>query len=53
MIVKIVPFEIVPTAAPELIEPTPVNSSALIVRWKAPPAAHHNGVILGYQVIHL
>lgn len=40
----------VPTAAPKLIEPTPVNSSALLVRWVPPPASGVNGILLGYQV---
>lgn len=40
----------VPNAAPELLEPLAVNGSALLVRWKPPPAAYHNGIILGYQV---
>ncbi|CAG7818040.1 unnamed protein product, partial [Allacma fusca] len=42
-------MSVVPSAPPEVLDITPVNASALVARWKPPPARHQNGIILGYQ----
>ncbi|XP_054286109.1 roundabout homolog 2-like isoform X1 [Macrosteles quadrilineatus] len=43
-------LEDVPSASPEDIQMSWVNSSAAYIKWSPPPPQHHNGVLLGYKV---
>ncbi|XP_001948027.2 protein sax-3 [Acyrthosiphon pisum] len=40
-----------PSRAPQHVEPTAYNSSAVYLKWDPPPDNSHNGVITSYQVV--
>lgn len=40
-----------PSLAPQNVEPTAYNSSAVYLKWNPPPDHSHNGVIISYQVV--
>uniref|UniRef100_A0A8C4WYI2 protein-tyrosine-phosphatase n=1 Tax=Eptatretus burgeri TaxID=7764 RepID=A0A8C4WYI2_EPTBU len=43
-------FDDVPSGAPRRISVKPQNSTAVLIRWRAPPRDRHHGTIRGYQV---
>ncbi|BES96070.1 Roundabout, axon guidance receptor, homolog [Nesidiocoris tenuis] len=44
-------LEDVPSESPTGLEAVLLNSSAVYLKWKAPPQAAHNGILRTYQVI--
>ncbi|XP_024084741.1 protein sax-3-like [Cimex lectularius] len=44
-------LEDVPSEPPTGLEPVLLNSSAVYLKWKAPPQSAHNGILRTYQVV--
>ena len=50
--VAMVTVVIAPSAPPQSVEGTAINTSAIDVHWRPPLNNHHNGRLAGYRVIY-